>query len=50
MNEDKIVAFYLDLARIFLRFRFSLRILFLRHFARILDFCSGWKELNYCLE
>ena len=35
-DEDGVGAVYLDLARIFLLLRFSLRIRFLRHFALIL--------------
>ena len=40
--EEKVAAIYLDLARIFLRFLFSLRIRFLRHLALIFE-VSVWQ-------
>ena len=42
--EEKVAAIYLDLARIFLRFLFSLRIRFLRHFALIFEVSVGQPE------
>ena len=39
--EDGNMTIYLDLARIFLRFLFSLRILFFRHLALILNFVQA---------
>ena len=48
MNGD-VGVIYLDLARIFLRFLFSLRILFFLHLARILAFVQAEKSLGYII-